>query len=125
MKIRVKDIYSYYDLPIIFSASDEEGNTFICMFVDENGIYLRYLCVKVSSTVLLELENNQKDLRDIFEHSEKVFDLLLNAQSEEPVEIFETLEDITRFLPNKGLFIGKSRKTETVPQVGQHSRKAI
>jgi hypothetical protein len=125
MKLKVKDVYEYYDLPIIFSASDEEGNIFICMFVDETDVHLRYLCVKVSPTVLLELENNQKDLRAIFEHSEKVFDLLLNAQSEESVEIFETLEDIARFLPDKGLFIGKSRKTETVPQVEQHSRKAI
>jgi hypothetical protein len=117
MKLTIKDVYIYYDFPIVFSAGNEKGDTFICLFAEETDSNLRYICVKVSQTILFELENNQKDMRTVFEHSERVFNLLLNAQSEEPVEISEALENITLFLPDEGLFIGKSLKIETVPAV--------
>jgi hypothetical protein len=109
MKLKVKDIYVYYDFPIIFSAVNEDGDTFICLFAEETDSHLRYICAKISPTTLFELENNQKDIRAVFENPEKVFNLLLNAQSEEPVEVSETSEDITPFLPDEGLFIGTQR----------------
>jgi hypothetical protein len=114
MKLKIKDVYIYYDFPIIFSAGSEEGDIFICLFAEETDSHLRYICVKVSPAIILELENNQKDLRTVFENSEKVFNLLLNAQSEEPVEIsaVEVLEDTTPFLPDEGLFIGESQEIE-------------
>jgi hypothetical protein len=117
MKLKIKAVYIYYDFPIIFSAGNEEGDTFICLFAEETDANLRYICVKVSPTIIFELENNQKDMRMVFEHSERVYNLLLNAQSEEPVEISEALENITSFLPDEGLFIGKSQEIETVPTV--------
>jgi hypothetical protein len=117
MKLKIKAVYIYYDFPIIFSASNEEGGIFICLFAEETGSHLRYICVEVSPTILFELENNQKDVRTIFENSGKVFNLLLNAQSEEPVEISETLDDITTFLPDEGLFIGNSQEIESVTTV--------
>jgi hypothetical protein len=113
MKLTIKDVYIYYDFPIIFSAGNEEGDTFICLFAEETDSNLRYICVKVSPAIISELENNQKDIRTVFENSDKVFNLLLNAQSEEPVEVSGTLEDSTPFLPDEGLFIGKSQKIET------------
>jgi hypothetical protein len=112
MKLTIKDVYIYYDFPIIFSAGNEEGDTFICLFAEETGSHLRYICVKVSPAIISELENNQKDIRTIFEHSGKAFNLLLNAELEEPVEISEVLEDITPFLPDEGLFIGESQEID-------------
>jgi hypothetical protein len=117
MKLKTKDVYIYYDFPILFSALNEEGDTFICLFAEETDSHLRYICVKVPPVTLFELENNQKDTRTVFENSEKVFTLLLNAQSEEPVEISETGEDITPFLPDEGLFIGKFQEIEAVSRV--------
>jgi hypothetical protein len=117
MKLKIKDVYVYYDFPVIFSAGNEEGDIFICLFAEETDSHLRYICVKVSPVVLSELENNQKDVRAIFEHSERVFSLLLNTQSEEPVEVSEALDDITPFLPDEGLFIGNSQEIEAAPAV--------
>ena len=106
MKLKTKAVYVYYDFPIVFSASDEEGNIFICLFADEADSSLRYFCKGVSSPILLDLENNRKDIRSIFEYHGKLYGLCLNAQSEEPVEAFETSEDITPYLPEKDFFIG-------------------
>jgi hypothetical protein len=117
MKLAIKDVYIYYDFPIVFSAGNEEGDTFICLFAEETDSNLRYICVKVSPTTLFELENNQKDIRTVFEHSERVFSLLLNAQSEEPVEVSEELKDVASFLPDEGLFIGKSQEIDAVPAI--------
>jgi hypothetical protein len=58
----------------------------------------------------MELEYNQRDIRSVFIHPEKVFNLFLNDKSEEPVEVVETSEDITPFLPEEDLFIGKSQE---------------
>jgi hypothetical protein len=102
MKLKIKDVYIYYDFPIIFSAGNEEGDTFICLFAEETDSHLRYICVKIPQATLFELENNQMDMRAVFENSGKVFNLLLNAQSEESIEVFEALEDITSFLPVYG-----------------------
>jgi hypothetical protein len=110
MKLKIKDTYIYYDFPILFSADNEDGDTFICLFAEETGSHLRYICVKVSPAIILELENNQKDIRTVFENSGKTFNLLLNAQSEEPVEVSEELGNIASFLPDEGLFIGKSQE---------------
>jgi hypothetical protein len=111
MELTIKDVYLYYDFPIIFSAGNEGGDTFICLFAKETDSHLRYICVKVSAETFFELENNQKDVREIFENSERVYNLLLNAQSEESVEVSEALDDSAPFFPDKGLFIGKSRES--------------
>jgi hypothetical protein len=110
MRLKLNETYTYYDFPIIFSALDEGGNTFICLFAEETASHLRYICVQISQTTLMELEHNQRDTRSLFAHPKKVFNLLLNSESEEPVEVVETSEDITPFLPEKDLFIGKSQE---------------
>jgi hypothetical protein len=112
MRLKIKEVYIYYDFPIILSASNEKGDVFICLFAEETDSHLRYICVNVSPAIILELENNQRDIRTVFENSGKVFNLVLNAQPEEPVEVSEVLEDIIWFLPDDGLFIGKSQEIE-------------
>ena len=111
MKLKTKTIYIHYDFPIIFSAANEEGNIFICLYAEETDSSLRYLCREVSSSLLTDLENNRKDIRSIFEESEKLYSFNLNAQSEEPIEAVETTKDITSILPEKDLYIG-SRETK-------------
>jgi len=106
MKIKTKNIYVYYDYPIIFSAANESGSIFICLFTDEEGSRLRYICREISASILVDLENNQKDIRSIFESPGKLYNISLNAQSEEPLEAIESTEDITSFLPEKDFFIG-------------------
>jgi hypothetical protein len=104
MKIKLNEIYIYYDFPILFTALDESDNTFICLFAEETDSHLRYICVPLSQSAFMELERNDYDMnyiRSIFANSTKVFNLMLNAESEEPVEIIEIQEDITPFLPEK------------------------
>ncbi|MDR1286538.1 MAG: hypothetical protein LBK08_02920 [Treponema sp.] len=117
MRLKVNETYIYYDFPIIFSALDEGGNAFICLFAEETDLHLKYICVQISQTTLMELEHNWRDIRSLFVHPEKVFNLLLNAKSEEPVDVVETSEDITPFLPEEDLFIGKSREEEVSQSV--------
>jgi hypothetical protein len=107
MRLKVNETYIYYDFPILFSALDEGGNTFICLFAEETDSHLRYICVSISQSAFMELEHNQRDIRSLFVHPKKVFNLFLNAESEEPLEIVETQDDITLFLPEKDLFIGE------------------
>jgi hypothetical protein len=106
MKLKTRTVYVYYDFPIIFSATDEEGDIFICLFADETDSYFKYFCREVSFSLLKDLECNKRDIRSIFESPGKLYTLCLNAQSEEPVEAVETSEDITSLLPEKGFFIG-------------------
>jgi len=106
MKLKTGNIYIYYDFPIIFSATNEEGNIFICLFANETDSCLRYLCREVSSSLFADLENNRIDIRSIFESSEKIYSIILNAQSEEQIEAVETTENISSFLPDKDLYIG-------------------
>jgi hypothetical protein len=44
-----------------------------------------------------------------------LYSFCLNAQSEEPIEVIETSDDITPFLPEKDFFIGnyKDKKVQT------------
>jgi hypothetical protein len=127
MRLKLNETYIYYDFPIIFSALDEGGNTFICLFAEETAAHLRYICVPISSTTLMELEHNQRDIMSLFVHPKKVFNLLLNAESEEPMEVVETLEDITPFLPEKDLFIGKFQEeiTQSVKFVLPQSMNSV
>jgi hypothetical protein len=118
MRLKLNETYIYYDFPILFSAFDEGGNEFICLFAEETDSYLRYICVPVSQSTFIELEHNQRDIRSLFIRPEKVFNLLLNAESEEPVEVVETQDDITPFIPEKGLFIGKSQ--EGIAQIKEY-----
>jgi hypothetical protein len=113
MKLKTRTVYIYYDFPIIFSATNEEGNIFICFFADESDSCLKYFCKEISYSILTDLENNRKDIRSIFENPGKLYSFNLNAQSEEPVEAVETSEAITQFLPEKDLFIGGAYKSET------------
>ena len=106
MRLKTKNVYIYYDFPIVFSAANEEGKIFICLFADETDSYLRYFCKEISPSLLTKLEDNEKDIRSVYENPGKLYTLSLNAQSEEPIEAVETLEDIVPFLPEKGFFIG-------------------
>ena len=106
MKLKTRTIYINYDFPIVFSATNDKGNYFVCLFSEEADTHLRYFCREVSSFILAALEDNRKDIRSIFECPGKLYSLCLNAQSEEPVEAVETTEDITPFLPENDLFIG-------------------
>jgi len=110
MKLKTGTIYFYNDYPIIFSATNAEGNIFICLFADESNSHLRYFCRVISTSTLFDLESNRKDIRSIFENPGKLYSLCLNAQSEEPIEAIETTEDITPFLPEKDFFIGGQEK---------------
>jgi len=115
MKLRTRTIYINYDHPIVFSATNEKGSYFVCLFMNETEAYLKYLCREVSSFVLADLEDNRKDLRSVFENPGKLYHLCLNSKSEEPVEAVETTEDIAPFLPEKDLFIGNHERI--TPQI--------
>ena len=106
MKLKTRTIYLYHDFPIVFSATNEKGNYFICLFANETDTNLRYFCKEISSFVLASLEDNLKDVRSIFESPGKLYSFYLDAQSEEAVSTVEFTEDITPFLPEKDLFIG-------------------
>jgi len=106
MKLKTRTIYINYDFPIVFSAINEKGNYFICLFTGEYDTYLKYYCKEVSSFILADLEDNRKDIRSIFDNPGKIYCLCLNANSDEPIEALEINEDITPFLPEKDLFIG-------------------
>ncbi|GHV04714.1 hypothetical protein FACS189485_10600 [Spirochaetia bacterium] len=107
MKLRTSEVFIYYDFPLVFSSKGEDGKDFLCIFIEETKDNLRYLCAPVSPVTLMKLQHNDKDVRSVFEYKEgTILNLLLNAESEEPVEATETEEDISRFLPDEGLFIG-------------------
>ena len=111
MKLKTGTIYIYYDFPIIFSATNEEGIIFICLFAEEADSCLKYFCKEVSFSLLADLENNKNDIRSIFETPGKLYSFNLNAQSEEPIEVIETTEDITPYLPEKDFYIGNQEIT--------------
>jgi hypothetical protein len=104
--IKIKEIYLYYDFPIIFFAVNETGDTFICLFAEEKTTNLRYICTKIDPEIIPELENNTIDIRTVFKNSTKFFNLLLNSQSKEPIKISETFESIISFLPEDKIYIG-------------------
>jgi hypothetical protein len=110
MKLKLKNIYIHYDYPIIFSATNEDGNTLICLFVNEEESHLKYICKDVSSSIIADLEDNRKDIRSVFKSPGKLYSFILNAQSEEPINAIETTEDITSFLPEEDFFIGVHTK---------------
>jgi len=115
MKLKTGTIYIHYDFPIIFSAVNDEGSVFICLYAEEAKSSLRYLCREVSSSLLEDLENGRKDIRSIFEKPGKLYSLSLNAQSEEPIEAVETTEDITPILPERDLYIGNRESKVSKP----------
>jgi hypothetical protein len=104
MRLKPKETFIYYDFPILFSASDENGNTFICLFAEETMSNLRYICTPISPLTDLKSGHDELDIRTIFGDSEKVFNLLLNSETEF-MEAIETQEDITPFLPTEQLSI--------------------
>jgi hypothetical protein len=101
------NVFIYYDFPIVFSARNEQDDIFLCLFADETESALRYICTEIPPSARLGLQSNAVDVRSIFEHpAGRIFNLSLNAQSQEPMAAVETEEDITPFLPDPGLFIG-------------------
>ena len=106
MKLRTNHVYIFYDFPVVFLAANEEGDNFICLFVKEEDSSLKYICKQISDFTLMILENNQTDIRSIFTCAGTIYCFCLNAQSGAPFEAIKTTEDITPFLPEKGMFIG-------------------
>jgi hypothetical protein len=117
MKIKLDEIYEYYDIPLLFSANDKDGNIFICLFAEETDVHLKYICVQVSEKVFRNLESNTKDVRSIFEFpASMIYILHLNHLSNEEIDAVETGEDISLFLPEAGLFIGNKAKSHKASQ---------
>jgi hypothetical protein len=110
---------------MIFSATNEEGNIFICLFADEDNSNLKYFCREVSTSFLMDLENNRKDVRSIFENPEKLYIFYINNKSEEPIEATETSIDITPFLPDKDLFIGGNNNQSSSSTEYQYNFNSI
>jgi hypothetical protein len=103
----MKEVYSYYDIPIVFSAlNTKTADIFICLFVDESESSIRYICTEISEQTLQDLHSNKIDLRSVFEPPGKKYNIYLNDKSSKIFEAIESSEDITPFLPEKGLFIG-------------------
>jgi hypothetical protein len=118
MKLKAEKIYIYYDVPIVFSASNRENDDiFICLFADETDASIKYHCAPVSRDILGELERNEKDVRSVFESPGKKYSVLVNANSRDNLEAIEFAEDVTPFLPEDGLFIGglESEAVQEIP----------
>jgi len=117
MKLKTGTVYAYYDFPIVFSATSDEGSVFVCLIAEETDLHLRYLCKEVSPSTLVDLENNRRDIRSVFAPPGNLYSLCLNAGSEDLVEALETFEDITPFLPEEGFFIGPTGKSRTAQDI--------
>jgi hypothetical protein len=87
----------FYDVPLIFSASDKIGRFYICELIDQNENTLKYICLPISHRRLKDFRLGQIDLRSIFVEPE------MKEFYECSIENFESKEFEISLLPSKEL----------------------
>lgn len=126
MKLKPETVFIFYDFPIVFSAKNETGSIFICLFADETNTGLKYLCREVSFFTFADLVAGRQDIRSIFEKPTKTYSFCPTVfqSADSQIEVFETTEDISPFLPDSGFYIGAGEdriKTEVIIPVFSYS----
>lgn len=103
-KLFLLHILEYYDVPIVFTAIDAVGCTYICLLVDDEGADTVYVAAAISDQRLLSYRLAKIDLRSIFENPEMGNWLIFNGVSSEisAKTIYELPPD---YLPDAGYFM--------------------
>ncbi len=70
LQLTVDKILIYYDLPQLFIAKDQVDGKYVCMNVDSENEYPKYISIRVSTNKLNELILGKMDLRTAFQSSE-------------------------------------------------------
>lgn len=68
MKRAIKYIQTlyYYDVPMIFHGKDKVGCSYICLLIDHNNKFLKYICTPVSNKRLADFNKGYLDLKTIY-----------------------------------------------------------
>ena len=66
IKVFLKDILLFYDIPQLFVARDEVGTNYLCMLVEQNSTFDKFACIQISEQKLIHFCTGNIDLRDIF-----------------------------------------------------------
>ncbi len=99
----------YYDGPQLIVAEEPDGTAYLCMVVEIDEDYDRYLCAFISAERLAKFEAGKLDLLDIFKNpelEEGAFEGTYGYSEENfPLQI-EPLENIPEdWLPEEGIFM--------------------
>lgn len=104
LSLTVDKILVYYDLPQLFIAKDQIDSRYICLLVDSETEFARYISIPVSKHKLNELILGNIDLRTAFESSETGVWYFITSDDNEEFIIqavnFNVVDDY--YLPDAG-----------------------
>ena len=72
-KLKIKDVFEFYDFPRLFSAVDKIGSMFLGLSILEEDDTLEWLYVNISRDRMNAILDNKITLYDAFKNPEKSF----------------------------------------------------
>lgn len=107
-QLRLKDIYLYYDGPVLFTATGTGNQTFLVVWADRtNGLDVWLLC-PLSADRLANLECGHVDLFDAFNEPETGRLVHITVRGEQATSEYRSPNEICRdLLPDRGTFLPK------------------
>lgn len=107
MYIKLKKIFSFYEIPLLWVAESEEHSLYLCEIIDDEP-KLKYWCVPITDLYIDAFKNGYVSLKQIFILGmKKLFTCEINDFNEyvnvlEPVQEFEIPES---WMPGDNSFL--------------------
>lgn len=111
--LNISQILVYYDLPHIFTATDQVGTDYLCMLVSLEELP-HYLTTQISKNRLIGFLNGSIDLREIFVNPELKQWFTFYSENENYFEIEEIAELPAQYLPEEGFKYKNHEKTDDI-----------
>ena len=129
IQIFIKDILLFYDTPQLFVACDGVGTNYLCMLVEQNTTFDKFICVQISEQKLTRFCAGEIDLRDLYIEPEiKLFfhTNIHDYQSEFfEIQTFEIETFPPEWLPEEGVFINIEKAQSEIIAEAQEKVKTI
>jgi len=120
----------YYDGPQLFLAEDQVSSLYICLSVEDDGYYCKFLCVPISKFRLSHFLNDQIDLRKLFEDPEigdyYIADSSILLDSNLEANSIATDQIPKDYFPSEGFYFSRpSFNVDELYTLSQKRRKGI
>ena len=113
--MKVKEIFEWYDGPVLFSCQDKYKNLFLALYIDETEENRIWYYLPLSQNYYESLQNNRVDLYTAYSNPEWMFLYQVEVSKEQNKKEHKTIFKVTK-IPKKEINI------QLLPEKGEYLR---
>lgn len=113
--LKIENIYSYFNMPLLFTAVNEFGDTYFISYIEHTDLGELWMMIRVTPSEIHKLESKEIDIRSLFLESKSgnvIFAELKDDDSDASLNFIKTTDvNLLPYLADPGVFVSVSRKT--------------